>query len=213
MRLSCGRKDAGTPPGSAMNLRSKSSPRSADAFARLFDMALVLKQVKPAPRRVVRTVAGLTLLIASTTAAAVDGCQVLLCLAGSWRSIQQCVPPVVRVLKDLARGKAFPKCDLGGSGNSASHAWAIAPGNCPPQYTRWYDTESTRIYGCDYAGAITVTIDGSPFTRTWWNMAGDSVTEYTPAAKQRLGSWDTRFDDDLAIWIASIPPGPPLDLP
>jgi len=160
-----------------------------------------------------RLTAGLALLIASTTAAAVDGCQVLLCLAGNWRSIQQCVPPVVQVLKDLARGKAFPTCDLGGSGSSASPAWASAPGNCPPQYTRAFDTESTTVYTCDYAGAISVMVDGVLFTRTWWSMAGDSVTEYTPAAKQRLGSWDTRFDDDLAIWVTSIPPAPPLDLP
>jgi hypothetical protein len=163
-------------------------------------------------RHLTRAAAGLTLLIASAAASAVDGCQVLLCLAGNWRSIQQCVPPVIQVLKDLARGKAFPKCDLGGSSNSATHTWASAPGNCPPQYTRAIDNESTTIYSCDYAGVITVSIDGAPFTRTWWNMAGDSVTEYTPLAKQQLGSWDTRFDDDLAIWVASIPPAPPLDL-
>jgi hypothetical protein len=163
-------------------------------------------------RGLTRATAGLTLLIASTGAGAVDGCQVLLCLAGNWRSIQQCVPPVVQVLRDLARGKAFPKCDLGGSGNSATHTWASAPDNCPPQYTRAIDTESSTVYSCSYAGVISVSIDGALFTRTWWNMAGDSVTEYTPAAKQRLGTWDTRFDDDLAVWVASVPPAQPLDL-
>ena len=163
-------------------------------------------------RGLTRAAAGLTLLIASTAATAVDGCQVLLCLAGNWRSIQQCVPPVVQVLRDLARGKAFPKCDLGGSGNSATHTWASAPDNCPPQYTRAIDTESSTVYSCSYAGVISVSIDGALFTRTWWNMAGDSVTEYTPAAKQRLGTWDTRFDDDLAVWVASVPPAQPLDL-
>jgi hypothetical protein len=164
-------------------------------------------------RRLTRIAAGVILLAGAGTASAVDGCQVLLCLAGNWRSIQQCVPPVTQVLRDLARGRAFPTCNMGGSSSSAVATWASAPGNCPPQYTRAYDTESTRFYTCDYAGAISVSIDGVLFTRTWWNMAADSVTEYTPNAKLRLGTWDTRFDDDYALWLATIPPAPPSDLP
>ena len=35
---------------------------------------------------------------------------------------------------------------------------------------------------------------------------GDTVTEFTPAAKARFGTWDTRFDDDYALWLASQPP-------
>lgn len=153
-----------------------------------------------------------TLSFEMPSAHAVDGCQVLLCLAGNWRSIQQCVPPVMQVLRDLARGRAFPTCNMGGSSSAVAN-WASAPGNCPPQYTRSYDTESSTVYTCDYAGAISVSIDSVLFTRTWWNMGGDSVTEYTPAAKLRLGTWDTRFDDDYALWLATIPPAPPIDLP
>lgn len=146
-------------------------------------------------------------------AQAVDGCLVLLCLAApSWRAIPQCVPPVKQVFRDLAKGKPFPSCSMSGAGNSANHAWSSAPAFCPPQYTRVLDLESAQFYQCDYRGAISVSINGAPFSRTWWSFGGDSVTEFSPAAKAQLGSWDTRFDDDYAKWQAALPP-PPFDLP
>jgi hypothetical protein len=89
-----------------------------------------------------------------------------------------------------------------------------APTNCPPQYTRRLESESTTTYTCDYSGAVSVTVNGTPFARTWWSLAGDTVTEFSPAAKTALGSWDTRFDDDHAAWLAAHPtdvpttPGP-----
>ena len=145
--------------------------------------------------------------LAPTPARAVDGCKVLLCLAApSWRSIPECVPTINQLHRDLARGKPFPVCSMAGAGNSANNAWASAPANCPPQYTRVFDGESGPIYSCDYAGAVTVNINGAPFTRTWWSMGGETVTEFTPAAKAQLGTWDTRFDDDYAAWFAALPP-------
>jgi hypothetical protein len=141
---------------------------------------------------------------ASTAARAVDGCLVLLCFAApNWRSIAQCVPPIRQVLRDLARGRSFPTCDLAGSGNSASHAWAIAPSYCPPQYTRSYDDVDGRHYYCDYTGAVSVSVNGAPFARTWWTMSGDTATEFSPEAKTQLGTWDTRYDDDYAAWLAT----------
>jgi len=154
-----------------------------------------------------------TLLGTSMPAAAVDGCQVLLCLAApSWRAIPQCVPTITQLLRDLARGKAFPSCAMAGSGNTAGHDWASAPGYCPPQYTRVVDGPNGPRYYCDYAGAVSVTVNGAPFARTWWAMDGNTVTEFSPAAKAQLGRWDTRFDDDYAAWIATQPPpAPPAD--
>lgn len=147
----------------------------------------------------------------STQARALDGCLVLLCLAApSWRSIPQCVPPIKQLLRNLARGKSFPTCSMAGSGNSASHAWASAPGYCPPQYARVLGGEGGLIYGCTYTGAISVSINGAPFARTWWTMAGDTVTEFSPTAKAQLGTWDTRFDDDYAAWLASLAPPAPV---
>ena len=102
---------------------------------------------------------------------------------------------------------------MSGAGNSATHQWSSAPTYCPPQYTRAIQLESSVTYACDYDGAVDVNIDGNLWTRTWWSMAGGSVTEYTPVAKAQLGSWDTRFDDDYASWLASQPPpAPPCDI-
>lgn len=146
-------------------------------------------------------------------ARAVDGCTVLLCLAApSWRSIPECVPTIDQLHRDLARGKPFPVCSMAGNGNSADHAWASAPLFCPPQYVLVQDGEGSQLYSCTYAGAITVTINGAPFTRTWWSMDGDSVTEFSPYAKEQLGTWDARFDDDYAAWLdLQPPPSPPSD--
>lgn len=147
----------------------------------------------------------------STPARALDGCKVLLCLAApSWRSIPECVPTIKQLHRNLARGKPFPVCSMAGAGNSANNTWARAPSYCPPQYTRVFEGWSGRIYSCDYAGAVTLKINGRPFTRTWWSMAGDSVTEFTPAAKAQLGTWDTKFDDDHAAWSATLTPPAPL---
>lgn len=145
-------------------------------------------------------------LLAPKAAHAVDGCLVLLCFAApSWKSISQCVPPIRQVLQDLARGKVFPTCGMSGAGNSARHAWARAPGNCPPQYTRVHEAKSGPVYTCEYTGAITVTIHGKQFTRTWWDMGGDTVADFSPVAKSQLGTWDTRYDDDRAAWLGSRP--------
>ena len=151
-------------------------------------------------------------LLAPAPAHAVDGCLVLLCFAApSWHSVPQCVPPIRQVLRDLARGRAFPTCGMAGAGNTARHRWASAPGFCPPQYTRTYDGESGPHYTCDYMGAVSVSIEGALFARTWWNMGGDTVTDFTPAAKTQLGSWDTRFDDEHAAWLSALPPPPAAD--
>lgn len=147
-----------------------------------------------------------------TPARAVDGCLVLLCLAApSWSSIPQCVSPVRQLFRDLARGKPFPTCAMSGAGNTAGNAWASAPTFCPPQYTRVFDGESGPVYSCDYGGCISVSINGSLFSRTWWNFGGDTVTEFTTNAKATLGTWDTRFDDDYARWLAAQPPPAPVD--
>ena len=141
---------------------------------------------------------------------AADGCKALLCFAApSWRDIPQCVPTIQEVLRDLARGKSFPSCPMSGPANSASHQWASAPTYCPPQYTRVIDGESGPIYSCDYSGAVAVNIKGVLWARTWWSFSGDTATEFTPAAKTQLGTWNTKFDDDYATWLASLPPPAP----
>jgi len=152
-------------------------------------------------------------LLAPAPAIAVDGCLVLLCFAApSWKGILQCVPPIKQVLKDLAHGKGFPTCGLAGPANVAQHKWSSAPGHCPPQYTHTIDGEGSTLYWCEYAGAVSVSIEGLLFTRTWWNMSGNTVTDFSPSAKAQLGSWDTQFDDEYAAWKASHPPSSPAEV-
>ena len=153
-----------------------------------------------------------SLLAIGAPARAVDGCQVLLCFsAPSWRAIAQCVPPITQVLHDLARGKPFPTCKMSGAGNSATHAWSQAPTFCPPQYSHAYETQRGTEYYCDFTGAVSVSVKGEPFARTWWSMDGSTSTEFSPAAKAQFSTWDTRFDDDYAAWLSAQPPAAPLD--
>jgi hypothetical protein len=151
---------------------------------------------------------------------AVDGCTVLLCLAApKWSAIPQCVPPIRQLFHDLARGRSFPTCKMSNGGNNgtngdtnASNAWAQAPTLCPPQYTHLLDIDPGPAYRCDYTGAVSVVINGALFARTWWNTSGQTVTEFTPAAKAQLGTWDPQFDADYAAWLATQPtpvPGVP----
>lgn len=155
-----------------------------------------------------------TLLVAAPPAAhALDGCLVLLCLAApSWRAIPQCVPPITTLFRDLARGRPFPSCGMAGPSHSATHHWASAPAFCPPQYVQTIEGESAPTYLCDFTGAVSVRIDGALWARTWWSMSGSTVTEFMPAAKATLGTWDTRFDDDYAAWVSSLP-APPSPCP
>ena len=162
-----------------------------------------------APAVGVATLAASLMLVTSSPARAVDGCAVLLCLAApSWRAIPQCVPPIRQLFRDLARGKAFPTCGMAGGSNTASHNWSSAPSFCPPQYTRTWDGPNGPVYTCDYDGAISVAVNGEPFSRTWWSMSGDAVTDFSPNAKSQLGSWDTRYDSEYAAWLVSLPSTP-----
>ena len=55
------------------------------------------------------------------------GCTVLLCLANpnGPRAVADCVPPVNKLFHDLARGRAFPTCDLASApGAAGGISWA-----------------------------------------------------------------------------------------
>ena len=68
----------------------------------------------------------------SGPAHAVDGCKLLLCMAGNWQNISQCTPTVRQALRDVARGRGWPTCSMGG--DSASGNQYVAPEQCPEQY-------------------------------------------------------------------------------
>src|SRR5438132_12043569 len=102
-------------------------------------------------KRIVIAAVALASAFAAVPARAVDGCTVLLCLAGPWQSISECVAPVEQLFSDLWNGDPFPSCHMvsapgaaaassppGGSasaGNTMIGGWGTAPDpRCPPQY-------------------------------------------------------------------------------
>lgn len=144
------------------------------------------------------------LFCTSATVQAVDGCKVLLCLAGSWKNISQCRPDVEQALRDVARGRGWPECGMGGDSGAANTN--VAPEQCPLQYRTEIQLESSVMYVCPFSGVIDTAVAGQPWSRTWWASNGDSVTEWLPAAKAQLArdasAMDDRFDRDLAAWLA-----------
>ena len=144
---------------------------------------------------------------ANAPAHAVDGCQLLLCMAGSWQNISQCVPTVRQALRDVARGRAWPTCSMGG--DSASGNQYVAPVQCPEQYVTNTGTDRNGrvIYSCPFSGVIHVAIEGRLWSRTWWSSTGDSVVEWLPGARAAFSSspdaMDGRFERDHAAWVIS----------
>ena len=63
--------------------------------------------------------AGVLFFMFSGQAHAVDGCKVLLCLAGNWSNISQCRPDVEEALRQIERGQGLPSCEMAGAGNVA----------------------------------------------------------------------------------------------
>ncbi|HEY1129956.1 MAG TPA: hypothetical protein VGF12_11165 [Roseateles sp.] len=145
-------------------------------------------------------------LAASLPAYAVDGCQVLLCLAApNWRCLSPCMPPVTQMRRDVARGMPFPACAAGSAGNPASLRWSGAPSFCPSQYMRTFDDRTGPIDTCDYSGTISVTFQDMPFSPTSASDAGDIVPESPPTAEAQLGAWDAEFEADCVTRHAAQP--------
>lgn len=142
-------------------------------------------------------------MFASTSAHAVDGCKFLLCIAGPWTSISQCVGTVKQVFRDLARGKPFPTCNMSGGGNAAGNTW-VDQQSCPSMY-RQYDYDGNYA-GCSYPGRIDVYVSGALWSQVYWDMGGNTSTWYSGAARSSLtqtpGSapLDDAFLNDLNGW-------------
>jgi hypothetical protein len=144
----------------------------------------------------------------STPAYAVDGCKLLLCLAGPWGSIAECVGTVQQALRDLARGRAFPTCDMGGSDNTAQNVWNNQ-GTCPPWYRNYNDYNGNYV-SCTYPGKIDVKVNGQLWTTVNWDMSGNTSTWYSDAARTALSGsqLDPKYDQDKAKWEAEQQPPP-----
>ena len=151
----------------------------------------------------------------STPAFAVDGCAVLLCLAGNWRGIAACVPPVRQALRDIALGHSWPHCAMASSSSASAGPTAEASSadnspatedSCPVMYSR-YNSRTGEWQSCKYRGVINVVVAGAEWEHVFWDVTGDTSTWYSPAAKAQLGAEiDPTYDNDLARCGACRPP-------
>lgn len=140
---------------------------------------------------------------------AADGCKVMLCMAGNWRNIQACEPEVRRALRDLARGRHWPGCQTSnGPGNTSAFSH-VSVNDCPVQYVyvEGYFADGRPIYACRYLYVVRVVVDGVPWSNTFTDANGDSVTQWFPAARAALAgsqaAADNQFDLDYAAWVAA----------
>ena len=148
---------------------------------------------------------GMLSMFAATSAQAADGCKFLLCIAGPWSSISQCVSTVHEVFRDIARGRPIPTCDMGGSDNTATNTWINDEASCPSMY-RQYGGENNNFTGCTYPARISVSIGGRPWSQVYWNMQSNSSTWYSDAARASLTQQpdaapvDEAFLNDMILW-------------
>lgn len=125
------------------------------------------------------------LAIAPVLAHADDwACEVVLCLANPQgaTAVTECVPPIKKLWRELAKGHAFPTCNMntgGVSGNSASNSWASGR-NCPPQYRYSGGGDSSELF-CKFTGVVTVKVDNQLYTRVWWNGSETYTQDYSKA--------------------------------
>lgn len=145
-------------------------------------------------------------MLSSPSAHAADGCKFLLCIAGPWASISQCVPTVREVFRDLARGRSFPTCSMSGAGNSANNTW-VNQRSCPSMY-RQHDWETGSYVGCTYPGRISVYVNGALWSQVFWDVGGNTSTWYSDTARTSLterpdaAPLDEVFRNDLNLWNA-----------
>jgi hypothetical protein len=122
-------------------------------------------------------------------ALAVDGCKVLLCLSNPKgpKAVAECVTPIDELMKDLAKGKAFPKCSMsnangGDAGTAESTSASYQPASakfCPAEHMHT-GRGNGDVSECKFMGAISVTIDSKPYSRIWYAEDGTTFTEYGP---------------------------------
>ena len=162
------------------------------------------------------------LLLEAAPARAVDGCKVLLCLAGPWQGIPACVPPVQELFIDLSNGEPFPPCRFASgapsassssgtalsAGGSASNVWMLTLAadpdpNCPAQYVTPF-MSLMKMYSCRYSAMIPVTVNGQWWSTTYWNVGGQSVTQWSPYALSVGGMpQSSQWSADLQAYQAS----------
>lgn len=114
-------------------------------------------------------------------------CEVVLCLsnpAGA-TAVAECVPPIKKLWRQLARGKGFPFCDMSGGGstpgNSVQNQRANGH-NCPDEYRYWGGRHG-NVPMCEFTGVVSVKIADQLYTRVWWNEGFSMTEDYSGGVK------------------------------
>jgi hypothetical protein len=150
-----------------------------------------------------RLVAAASLLGIAFSAYAFDHCKVVLCLAGNWQQIQDCVPDVTEATHCMSRGKCWPRCP----GSNTNVQWAAS--QCPPQYTVLDPNTGARY--CTMTGVTDIAKGTDPhYMRVGWSAGGTDISyQYSEEAKADLLSAgvtpNPRFDTDFEVWVATKP--------
>jgi hypothetical protein len=148
----------------------------------------------------------------TTTPAAADGCTALLCLAGDWKSIAQCVDPVRAALRRVARGGGWPSCSSSDSGNNTNFQNGLNEQSCPIQYRNYAEGESGPYFSyCTYSSLVSVRVNNEPWANVYLNpWGGTTSTYYFTPARTALGALlDSTFDRDYSAWFSLQPPPAP----
>ncbi len=120
-------------------------------------------------------------------------CEVVLCLANpnGATAVKECVAPIKKLYKQLAKGKPFPYCDMNSNdsqGNSAKNTM-LSGKNCPEQH-RFY---VGKVAMCEYQGVINVKVANKPYTRVYWTEGGN----YTEVLGDGVQPVDVPPDDEV----------------
>ena len=98
------------------------------------------------------------------------GCEVLLCLANpnGPTAVAQCVPPIQRLWRELARGRAFPSCAMASGPNGRSYAQPASShyDRCPAGTSELALGELAELAAPMRSAAPPPTRSGTPTTYT-----------------------------------------------
>jgi hypothetical protein len=140
---------------------------------------------------------GTSMLVPGTAHADDWGCQVILCLSnpGGPERYGECFPPIERLWAALRHGDPFPTCDFGAGGSQGTSAVNIfaSAGYCREDLLYWGGPEQSELL-CNARGAINVEINGSLYTRVWWDARGAdrTITEFYAAGSTQVSYDATR---------------------
>lgn len=133
------------------------------------------------------------------------GCTVVLCIANPKgpTALPECVAPIKKLWRELAKGNPFPTCILsnGSASSNASERSSVASDeyNCPVQYLNRKNTYNAARE-CAYGGYVSLFQNDVEIARVWWNAAGEHVTQnLTADAPVTDGS--KKFNFDYETWI------------